>query len=324
MAWRVGRRAKGSKSRPGAGSPAAVAIAIAAAVFGACNANRAAPDRGPFLVLSASDAGGSTDAPGRGAALALGAMPPRERGDLRDALSDLVERLEIRHNPLVVDLEPAPIDQRLDDLSSSLLPILTAAISLASQDLASPDGSIRVRVTDRCPDRAGQSCIALSNRGASRNAVHERARFLAWAVTRAVRLRFASRPAAEQAISVLRTRLSGNTARTALVLSHEDAIGRTEAVADEIRALAARARAKIERRAGNAPMVKLLGTLATAPPAPPLVPWIALGETEVLVVPRMGALADPDGFVREVRAALSTGDLRAEWITPAEAPNGGS
>jgi hypothetical protein len=179
-------------------------------------------------------------------------------------------------------------------------------------------------VTDRCPARAGSSCIALAAPAASRDATHERARFLAWAITRAVRLRFANHAAAEQALSVLRARLCRGAGRTALVLSQEDAVGRRDAVADEVRALAGRAREKLGRRASNTPVAELLGNLAASTPAPPLVPWVALGDTEILVVPRMGALAEHDGFVRDVRAALAAGALRAEWIAPAVTQAGGS
>jgi hypothetical protein len=38
----------------------------------------------------------------------------------------------------------------------------------------------------------------------------------------------------------------------------------------------------------------------------------------------MGALAEHDGFVRDVRAALAAGALRAEWIAPAVTQAGGS
>jgi hypothetical protein len=289
-------------------------------VAGSCNADRAVRDRGPFLLLSASDAGVPDDAPARGAALALGALPHRDLVALRDALGDLVERLEIQQNPLVADIDPAPIDQRLADLSSSLLPTLTAAISLASQDLASLDGSIHVRVTDRCPAGAGQSCIGLSAGGARGNVTHDRARFLAWAITRAIRLRFAGGGAAESALVVLRAGLCSRAGRTALVLSREDALGRGGTVAAEIRALAGRARAKLQRADPDSATVDLLGTLATSPPPLPLVPWIALAENEVLVVPRLGALAEYDGFVRDVRSALSSGALKAEWIAPTATP----
>ena len=81
-------------------------------------------------------------------------------------------------------------------------------------------------------------------------------------------------------------------------------------MAERVRKLAVRAKRTIDD-----PLLAAL--LAGVPDAEPTLPsdgWLDLGPTEMLVVPRLGAVARHAQFAREVRAALSHSGERARIV----------
>jgi hypothetical protein len=298
MTSRAERRAWDSSSLLGVASSAAIVV-IAVATAGG---HRPPPQQGPFLVLTTAPP--SEDASRAAAALALGALSPTRQGTLREQLATLVDRLEARRNPWAVDLDSSPIEAPLSELSASLLPMLTAARALALQRVSVPGQTGSVEVAPRCPKGVVVRCFPVWPNVRDPDRERERARFAVWPLSNALRLRFESAKVAEQTASRLRG--CERLPHTALVLTAVDLHGRKSAAADDMRALAARARTDLVRAGEATEMTDLLGEIADSSVAGPLLPWLELSDAEVLVVPKLGALAELGAFEREVRQMTSS------------------
>jgi hypothetical protein len=223
------------------------------------------------LVVTAADVHGAP-------ALAAASMAPVERQRLRRALEDLACRLDARAHPLADDFDDAPVDAALSRELGTALPKLTAARALYGANVVDPWA------------RGGSTA-------------ERRARFAAWAVSGAALLRFDDGDDARAAAARLRARAAERDSRIALVVGAGgfDASLVPELVA--LRAAAARVAARLhdddERRA-------LLDEIArarwTAPPS-----WLQLETRELLVVPRLGAIAALGTFAAEIAAHAPEG-----------------
>jgi hypothetical protein len=253
------------------------------------------PATRPQLALEANPV--ALEANRGAAALAAASMSPTERRRLRAALDAFTERLETRAHPLADDFDDTPIDAALRDELRTSLPKLTAARALVTGVWRGSYAADEVRAVDGCPER--RLCVDPWARGGTDEA--RRARFLAWPVSAAALLRFDDSHDADAAAARLRARAGARDSRIALVVTADgvDADVARELVA--VRTAAARAAALLARSDAEAEPRALLDEVARATlPAPP--PWLHLGAGELLIVPRLGAVAALDRFTDEIAA----------------------
>jgi hypothetical protein len=235
----------------------------------------------------------------RAAAIARAAMPEASLQRLADALDGLNVRLEARRNPFGEDLEDGDPFDDLYVLLRSVSSALGAASSLSSQRIASSDRHTVVAIAPRCGG-TGTECFPAWAPASSRPTdTQRRARFFAWSVSLSATLSFADAAARESAVHALRVASAdkGQEATIALALTGEDLAGASNARGATIRE---RARRTIRLVGGESKAPKLLRVLAAEPAPGQLVPWLSLDAREVLVVPRLGTLANPTDFEAEI------------------------
>jgi hypothetical protein len=288
-------------------------VLLPVAVAGARFARRAAAPspHGVLLALEVrtTEAGTPTDAsPSSGVVLALNAMSDSERSRLADGLENLADQLERSHNPLVEDLDDGDAQHALARLMQERLPMLTAAAALAAGRWVSADGRTVVRATTECALDA--RCIPLGSKpGPGDDRMAARARFLAWPLAYAIVVR----PPAEKmegVVDALRSSVEGS--HVALVLRHEDVqslrlSAALPALADGV--------ARIQRWApDDMPAKDALRQLSAGSGSEDL-RWLALPHDTLLVVPRLGAVATIDAFVREVQGRVAAvAPEHVEWL----------
>ncbi len=224
--------------------------------------------------------------------LALASLSPPARAELLAALTQATDAEVKRANPLIVDLDKAgtPERERLRELLRADLPAATAAANL----LGSPWQSAGLRVqlgpsclpgAARCFPAPGQHADEpLARRGAS----------LAWAVAHAAVLRTSSPATLAQA---LRVRQQRPDSTIALVLVQKS--GTLDAA--QLSALQEQARRGARLLDEATAQRRWLEALAAAPSG-----WalpLPLGPYEVLVVPRLSALARLSDFHAELQSA---------------------
>jgi hypothetical protein len=256
----------------------------------------------------------------RAAALALGTLAPPELEALRAALDDLETRLQARSNPMVEDLEDGDPLAPLALLLRRFLPALTACDAIASRRRATPEGTMVVAVAMTCeaPD-GGATCLPLWNpspggRSPEERSV-ERARFLEWPLATAAVLGFANVAEAGSARANLRAGSREAASRIALVLDEADLRGGEDGGVAEVRRIATRVLTLASHdRAVDTTVLELIAR--EPPPGSRRVPWLRLDAEEILVVPRLGALANLASFVDEIERHLGGAGLAAstEWV----------
>jgi len=257
---------------------------------------------GPFLSISVDDkmrvARGVV--PPGSMALALGGLPPEEMTRLREHLEESTDIAVRRAAPDLYDLGldeddagpvPDPLRQALPDL-----PALTAAENV----LGAPwnAAGLSVKLGPAC-DPAASRCVPLfapSDRG---DALVRRGCALAWTLANAARLRVpaASRAARLRSLRRAQTRPSGTIALV---------FGASRGALDEaeLDLLRQQARRALAHLAPEAPPRPWLDALSVAPAS-----WelpIALGADEVLVIPRLSALARLQEFHSELEVAAAS------------------
>ncbi len=254
----------------------------------------------------------------RAAGLALGTLGPIELEGLRRSLEDLATHLEARANPMVEDLDDSDPMAPLARLMRTFLPTLTACSSVASRRRAAPDGTLVLAIAMQCPGLArtgaGVECLPLWQPQGDDRLV-QRARFLEWPFAAAVVLGFDRADDAHAAREALRRRAHEEGSRIALVLEDGDLAGRDADRLAAVRAPARRALAIAQRDAKvDARLLELIAH--EPPPGARLLPWLHLDAEEVLVVPKLGALASLDVFVGEVERDLRSRGVEAavQWV----------
>jgi hypothetical protein len=268
-----------------------VALSFGVALLAACRwVGRREPPDDLFVLVVREDARTPDAGPRSGAgaeALALRAMSTREQSALTTSLRDLADVAELRHNPLAQDLEDRDPDALTRAISRSLLPALSAAGELLPGSWRASDG-LGVDVAHSCP--AGATCISPWNVSDDRR--DERARYLAWPLAYGVVVR--APPGETPSLArCLRDGLGGDESGVALIVDDASLVERTT---NPVSADAHRLSTSMPASARGRDIVE---RLAVAPEVAPVAPWLVLHD-HVLVVPKMGALAQEEVFIRAV------------------------
>ena len=143
-------------------------------------------------------------------------------------------------------------------------------------------------------------------------------RFLAWPVGYAIVVRAASDAEATRLAERFRAANARDT-RVALVLTGTDIhaprsgpgfVAVTRAASRMVKAL----------RGRTGPAIALVDGLAAAGGARDGLPWLTLPAGAIVVVPRLGSLAEPAAFVAEVKSRLAGGGGKVEWLAAPAPP----
>jgi hypothetical protein len=283
----------------------AAARACAVGVVGlfalaSCSRRTAATEpRGPFLSVYAREgtpAARSLVTPAA-VALALGGLAPEERVRLRRRLAESTDGALQRAAPGLFDLDAPPdAGAAVDPLRQSLpdLPALTAAVDLLGSPWEAPGISVHLGpVCEPPPSRCAPLFGEASSEGDS---LLRRGRSLAWALEDAALLRV-SGAARARLLAALREAQIRPSGTIAMVF----AAARGAIDAKELDLLRHAARRALEPLRPEAPQRPWLDALVAARPD-----WelpIALDVDQLLVVPRLSALARLPDFVSEVESA---------------------
>jgi hypothetical protein len=276
--------------------------------LGACATRpKVTGNQGPFLSIVERDSGmasGAALAPGA-VALALGGLPPGELPRLREYLAEATDGALRRAAPELFDLEGSPESGPAVDPLHNVLPDLTA-LTAAANALGSPweAPGISVHLGAACEPAASRCTPLFARTAIEGEALVRRGRALAWALGNAALIRV---PATRRD-DVLRA-LHEAQLRPSGTLSMVFGTARGALDASELALLRREARRALERLRPDAPQRPWLEAIDGAHAE-----WelpIALDADEVLVVPRLGALARLQDFASEVESA---GTL--EWVSP--------
>jgi hypothetical protein len=266
-----------------------------------CHPGHKAAHKGPFLSILSRESTSVTRAgvSPESMALALGGLPPEEMTRLRRRLEESADAAVRHAAPALFDLgldegeagpPPDPLRQALPDV-----PALTAAENLLGAPWNAP--GLSVELGPAC-EAAASRCMPLFARVMDRgDDVMRRGRALAWTLTNATLLRV-SAGAREARLRSLRRSQARPSSTIALVF------GATRGALDEtdLELLRDEARRALAHAAPGAPGKRWLEALSVAPAR-----WqlpITLGTDEVLVVPRLGAMARLHDFHAEVELAV--------------------
>jgi hypothetical protein len=224
------------------------------------------------LVADAGDAGAVREATGseaRAMAIAGVSMSPADRARILEQLDYTTARLEARLSPLDTDFGD---DDPVDELRRSLerhLPTFTAARELERGAWRSAD--LAVRIAPSCADgkpAPDETCV--------------------------------SRERAAECARKLRERTSESASTVAVVLTDDELTLRAtpdrQALQESARRLGAAMAANRRRD------TKDLEAFAKAIPEERAAPWLAVAATALVVVPRLSAMSDTDGFRTEIEA----------------------
>jgi hypothetical protein len=260
--------------------------------------------RGPFLSILRQE--GRTVArsavPPGSIALALGGLPPEEVTRLRERLEESTDAAVRRAAALLFDRvapaqddaapTPDPLRQALPDL-----PALTAAANVLGAPWNAP--GLSVKLGPAC-EAAASRCVPLFAPAVDgEDALVRRGRALAWTLGNAARLRVpaGSRAALLRSLRAVQTRPSGTIALV---------FGAPSGALDEadlalLREQARRAVAHLAPDAPHRPLLDALGAARAGWELP-----IALDADEVLVIPRLSALARLQDFHAELELATTS------------------
>jgi hypothetical protein len=288
----------------------------------ACRIRRSGHDvfRGPELHLEETPPEGEeTPLAWRGLALAIRALPPPRRIELVGEVDSWLSIAEARAHPFVEDLEEGA--SPLEGVRAWLLPVWNSACALLRNRFPVPGRN--AWVTPSRPGamaRSGKMWAAWTdNAEQARDAEGELARFAAWAISHALLVDCGSLETTADAARRVQARLCEPESSIGVFALHPQWTVERSTPFDEIRALAERGRRLAARtrlsgqsaaphgtdpRGGDL-LTALLADVPTAEPAADLERWIELRPTEMLVVPRLGAIAKPAALVRELDVALS-------------------
>jgi hypothetical protein len=232
------------------------------------------------------------------AALVVGSLADDTRDFVAERLEAIADAIEARSNPLLLDFEEIDLEHATREARPAILPMLTAARRLASTPFPL-DASRSVRLSPSCP--VSGRCVPAW--GASTDPEAARVRLAAWPVAHGLWLRADSAPSAREASSSLRSLTGAAGARVALVVGRASLVTPADSLPRTVLA-AGRCLRLLDQRTD---IVALLRPLADG--GPPALDTLSLGETDVLVVPTLGHLAEPDETRRVVRERLQTSGL---------------
>ena len=300
---------------PGRGLLAAAAWLVS----GSAPAAGAPPSVGgqvPLLQVAARNraAEGAGGNPAAGARLVISAATEQRRLALARALEALAAGWQRRRNPLFVPLADEDAAD-LDKLLATWLPATTAALALTAGEWRSSDGDLAVLPVARCAP--GARCARLGL-GLAGDPFERRLRFLAWPIGYAIVVRAASDGEAIRVAERIRA-AEPRDRRVALVLTGADmhAPRPSPGTAAVIRAAS---RMAVALRGRSGPAIALVDGLAAAGDAPDDLPWLKLPAGAIVIVPRLGSLAEPAAFVAEVKTRLAGAGGKVEWLAAPASP----
>jgi hypothetical protein len=287
--------------------------ARAAALFGALGVLSCAPGskatsaRGPFLSIVIHDAGAApmTGVAPASIAMALGSLPDAEVARLAEVLRDSADVALRRKAPAVFalddDAQGEPGDASIEPSRAVLMdvPTLTAAANALGSPWSAP--GISVSLGSACEAGASR-CVPLfttvtkPTETEPDDPVIRRARGLAWALGNAGLIQ----ATASTRVPLLRA-LQDARARRDSTIALAFGASRGTLDARSLDVLHLQARAAIDLLSPGAPQRRWLAMLAEAPAS-----WslpVELRDDEILVVPRLGALAHLQDFNAEVERA---------------------
>lgn len=298
--------------------PAATIAAIATLIVGAALVSRERrgptpePSREPGLVLRSgspvtTDAGVEREeAEERALAVAIASVNPADRERLLDAMRSTTARLEARASGLGVDLDDDdPVGALMRELARHV-PMVSAARSLDATTWYARDLTARPVSSCRTAHlEAGERCVALwpTGQDAGGDGEGERARFLAWAASRAFIVSFPDANAAASCARTLRSRITRDASSLALALLHDDLELTPVAERTELESVAKQLGRAM--RANGIEESTHFEALAQPAPQGRVAAWLTLQVHEVLVVPRLSALVRIDEARREVSRACA-------------------
>lgn len=278
----------------------ALAALGAAGMLGAAGTvamrSKLAPDRTPWLRIHA----GAEPPEDRREApvlwLALAALPRARRASLLDEVEAALASTEARENPLLIDFVDDDVGDVFHRNQSWVLPICTASSALLASSYGAPDG-FSVEVLAVNAPRGSADVPAWKREPEDARA--RRARFLAWPAARSIVVRGKSADAARRVAEHLRDATTNPESALAIVVDSRILDGRSpDARLDRVLSRLQRARARLRGDGG----------LPLSPVAPAagvrVLPWMALGDAERLVVPKLGALSPAGRFESELRSRL--------------------
>ncbi|HLK35831.1 MAG TPA: hypothetical protein VKU41_03695 [Polyangiaceae bacterium] len=259
-------------------------------------------------MLSIVAAGGARESRGvrpASISLALGGLPPEELSRLRERIEESADAALRRAAPDLLDMGSAADDAAAADAASQVgpdLPALTAAVNLGGAPWSAP--GISVRLGPGC-DPAASRCVPLFAAASSEpeDPLARRARSLAWALSNAARVRA---PPSSRTALVRSLRTAQRRPSSAVAIVFDAARGTLDGT--ELDLLRREARRAMEPLGPDAPQRPWLEAVAGAQAT-----WelpIDLEPGELLVVPRLSALARLADFTSEVE---SSGTFT--WVT---------
>ncbi len=255
-----------------------------------------------------------------GASLALASLATFELSLLGEALDDLALDVALKKNPLVEDLrDEGSSAEALAHTFEENAARISVARALAAPTWTSGDRDLTVRLAATCADANGARCIPLwpLRSTTAEDAEAERARFFAWPLAHGGVLRTTK---GETAVHLARA-LRSTPLEAASDAKNPIALVLTRSLDDDARP----AWIEVQRAAGEA-LAQLQGT--NSEEAARLMPMLSelsiaderasaslpIGDDEVLVVPRIFAVGDPDALRRAVEARLRDRDAHADWV----------
>jgi hypothetical protein len=261
----------------------------------------------------------------RAAAVLMAAMTAEQLGSLAGALRELEQRLSVRSNPLVEDLEDDSPDSVIRAWLAAHMPSWTAAWALSRSSWNLGADGLSVRVARDCGPGLGSgheatvtvemsraACFPLWGKGGP---LAERGRFAAWALARAIVLRAPTPADAAHGAEELRAKGAG-ISRVALVLREEDALRTDRNEERAVRSAALSIASWLTN--GVDPEPSAVVALSHERPPGRLFPDLGLSPCDVLVVPRLSSLAQREDFAREVETLRVGLSPLARWMTVTE------
>ena len=235
------------------------------------------------------------------ASLVVGSLSAPARELVAERFEAIADTLEARRNPFVFDLEELDVERTLADSRPAVVPMITAASRLAGSHFPL-DEERSVRLETVCS--RGEICVPVWGSSAHPDAA--RARFAAWPVSHGLVLRARDENTARLASVALRLATAERRTPIALVVDAE-----STTLAPESALRVAKAAERCVRLLRDHPDdARLLAPLA-ADARPPRLDHLGLRRDEILVVPKLGALAEPGRFREVVLDRLAAGGGRA-------------
>jgi hypothetical protein len=284
-------------------------LALALALVGVlglagCSIRPKAEGRGPFLRIRRDDGpiAARRELPPGSVALALGGLPPEELTRLRECLAASTDAAVRRAAPMLFDVTgsdedagpaPDPLRQSLPDL-----PALTAAANVLGAPWHAP--GVSVDLAPACVTSSSEGCVPLFAPVVDRDeAFVRRGRALAWSLGNAAALRAREASRASLLASLRRAQMEPSGT---IALVFEASRGVLDGAKLEVlREEAHEAVAHLPVEAPQRPWLEALGDAPAAWALP-----VVLDPDEVLVVPRLSALARLGDFRAEVEAARAS------------------